>query len=97
MSARARGIPEKICFIWTCIKDLCSSYFDDVVTISISILFRALVFEGIFSWPGMGNLYWAAVQQNDIPVLLGNLSITTLIYISGIVLLDLIYGFLDPR
>ncbi|MFP4015989.1 MAG: ABC transporter permease subunit, partial [Halanaerobiales bacterium] len=55
------------------------------------------IFEGIFSWPGMGNLYWIALQQNDIPVLMGNLSITTLLYMSGLVLLDIIYGFLDPR
>ncbi|HHU92204.1 MAG TPA: ABC transporter permease subunit, partial [Halanaerobiaceae bacterium] len=57
----------------------------------------AIIFEGIFSWPGMGNLYWIALQQNDIPVLLGNLSVTILLYMGGLVLLDLIYGFLDPR
>ncbi|HHU92207.1 MAG TPA: ABC transporter permease subunit, partial [Halanaerobiaceae bacterium] len=57
----------------------------------------AIIFEGIFSWPGMGNLYWIALQQNDIPVLLGNLSVTILLYMAGLVLLDLIYGFLDPR
>jgi peptide/nickel transport system permease protein len=45
----------------------------------------------------MGNLYWIALQQNDIPVLLGNLSVTILLYMAGLVLLDLIYGFLDPR
>jgi peptide/nickel transport system permease protein len=57
----------------------------------------ALIIEGIFNWPGMGNLFWAAIQQDDIPVLLGNLSFTTLLYICGIVILDLIYGVLDPR
>jgi peptide/nickel transport system permease protein len=56
-----------------------------------------LVFEGIFSWPGLGNLYWISIEQNDIPVLMGCLSITTALYISGLVLLDLIYGYLDPR
>jgi peptide/nickel transport system permease protein len=56
-----------------------------------------LIYEGIFSWPGMGNLYWIAVQQNDIPVLMGNLALTTALYLMGLVVLDLIYGLLDPR
>jgi peptide/nickel transport system permease protein len=45
----------------------------------------------------MGNLYWVAVGLNDIPVLMGNLAVTTALYMTGLVILDLIYGFLDPR
>ncbi|MBL5981370.1 peptide ABC transporter permease [Petrotoga sp. 9T1HF07.CasAA.8.2] len=97
MSARARGIPERTVLYGHALRTSAPP----ILTMSLLSLLAsfsgALVFEGIFSWPGMGNLYWSAVQMNDIPVLLGNLSITTLIYISGIVVLDLIYGFLDPR
>ncbi|MFW6034689.1 MAG: ABC transporter permease subunit, partial [Halothermotrichaceae bacterium] len=57
----------------------------------------AIIFEGIFSWPGMGNLYWTALQQHDIPVLMGNLAVTILLYQAGLVVLDIIYGLLDPR
>jgi peptide/nickel transport system permease protein len=60
-------------------------------------VFGSIILEGIFSWPGMGNLYWIAVQQNDVPVILGLLSVTTGLYMAGLVVLDLIYGFLDPR
>lgn len=45
----------------------------------------------------MGNLFWFALQQNDVPVLMGNLAVTTGLYIGGLVILDLIYGLLDPR
>ncbi|PNR95767.1 ABC transporter permease [Petrotoga sp. 9PWA.NaAc.5.4] len=97
MSARARGIPERSVLYGHAMRTSAPP----ILTMSLLSLLAsfngALVFEGIFSWPGMGSLYWAAVQQNDIPVLLGNLSITTAIYIGGIVVLDLIYGFLDPR
>lgn len=97
MSARARGIPENRVLYGHTLR----SAAPPIVTMSIMDLLvsfsGAIVFEGIFSWPGMGNLYWIAIQQNDIPVLMGNLAITTLLYLSGLVLLDLIYGFLDPR
>ncbi|NLM97304.1 MAG: ABC transporter permease [Halanaerobiaceae bacterium] len=97
MSARARGLPEKRVLYGHTLR----SAAPPIVTMSVMDLLvsfsGAIIFEGIFSWPGMGNLYWVALQQSDIPVLMGNLSITTLLYLSGLVLLDLIYGFLDPR
>jgi peptide/nickel transport system permease protein len=97
MSARARGVPEnKILFGHTM-----RTAAPPLVTIGFLSLLAsisgAILFEGIFSWPGLGNLYWIAVQQNDVPVLLGNLAITTGVYLSGLVILDLVYGFLDPR
>jgi len=45
----------------------------------------------------MGNLYWVAVSLNDVPVLMGDLAVSTGLYMAGLVILDLIYGFLDPR
>ncbi len=97
MSARARGITENRVLYGHTLR----SAAPPIVTMSITSLLisfgGAIIFEGIFSWPGMGNLFWIALQQNDVPVLMGNLAITTLLYMSGLVLLDLIYGFLDPR
>ncbi len=97
MSARARGIPERSVLYGHALRTSAPPILTMSILSLINSFSGALVFEGIFSWPGMGNLYWAAVQMNDIPVLLGNLSITTLIYIFGMILLDLVYGFLDPR
>lgn len=97
MSARARGIPEKKVLYSHTLR----SAAPPIVTMAVMTLLvsfsGSIIYEGIFSWPGMGNLYWIALQQMDIPVLMGNLAVTTLLYMSGLVLLDLIYGFLDPR
>ncbi len=97
MSARARGLTErKILFGHTL-----RSAAPPIVTMTLLALLGSvagsILFEGIFSWPGMGNLYWVAVGLNDIPVLMGNLAVTTMLYMAGLVILDLIYGFLDPR
>jgi peptide/nickel transport system permease protein len=97
MAARARGIPEnKVLFGHTL-----RTAAPPIVTMSLLQLLASIsgsiIFEGIFSWPGLGNLYWIAVQQNDIPVLMANLAITTGLYQAGLVILDLTYGFLDPR
>ena len=97
MAARARGIPERKILYGHTMRTAAPP----IVTMSLLALLASvsgnIVFEGIFSWPGMGNLYWVALQQNDVPVLMGNLAVTTGLYIGGLVILDLIYGLLDPR
>ncbi len=93
MSARARGIPERTVLYGHALRTSAPPILTMSILSLINSFSGALIFEGIFNWPGMGNLYWAAVQMNDIPVLLGNLSITTLIYIFGMIILDLVYGF----
>lgn len=97
MSARARGIPERKVLYGHALR----SAAPPIVTMGMLALIISvsgnIIFEGIFNWPGMGNLYWISVQQNDIPVLMGTLSLTIGLYITGLAILDLIYGFLDPR
>lgn len=62
-----------------------------------SLISGAVVIENIFSWPGMGTLVINAVGNRDYPVVQG----TVLIFVASICLinlvLDLIYGWLDPR
>mgnify|MGYP006288502927 FL=1 len=97
MSARARGLPEKKVLYGHGLRAAAPP----IVTMGVMSLLMSiqgrLIFEGIFNWPGMGNLYWIAVQQNDIPVLLGLLATTTFVYLASLAFLDVIYGFLDPR
>lgn len=97
MSARARGIPEKKVLYGHTLRTSAPPLVTMILLSFLSSMSGAIIFEGIFSWPGLGNLYWIAVQQNDIPVLMGNLAISTGLYQTGLVILDLIYGFLDPR
>jgi peptide/nickel transport system permease protein len=96
-SARARGIPEGRVLFGHTLRTAAPPLATMSLLSLLSSFSGAIIFEGIFSWPGLGNLYWVAVQQNDIPVLMGNLALTTGVYLGGLVFLDLIYGFLDPR
>ena len=97
MAARARGIPERRVLFGHSLRTSLPA----ILTLAILSLFSSIagniIVEGVFGWPGIGNLYFIAVQQSDIPVLMGTLSIETFINMLGFVLLDFIYGFLDPR
>lgn len=97
MSARARGLPERKVMYGHTLRTAAPPVVTMALLSLLATVAGSIIFEGIFSWPGLGNLYWVAVGQNDIPVLMGNLALTVGLYISGLVILDLIYGFLDPR
>lgn len=57
----------------------------------------SLYVELIFSWPGMGRLFYDAATARDYPILLAVLTIGAAIVIFSNLLADIAYGYLDPR
>jgi peptide/nickel transport system permease protein len=57
----------------------------------------SLYVELLFSWPGMGRLFYDAATYRDYPILLGVLIISSAVVIMSNLLADIAYGFLDPR
>lgn len=58
---------------------------------------QTMIIEAIFGWPGLGYLGYEAVLTHDYPLLLGTFLIGLLIVIFGNFLIDITYGFVDPR
>ena len=57
----------------------------------------SVIMENIFNLPGMGRLFVTALAERDYPVVQGvNLFFATII-IGSVLLIDLIYPYLDPR
>lgn len=57
----------------------------------------ALITETIFSWPGMGRLYWEAAVNRDYAVLMSVLTVSAVLIVLSYILADVLYGMLDPR
>jgi peptide/nickel transport system permease protein len=57
----------------------------------------AIEVETVFSWPGVGRLLYDSVMKRDYPVLQGIFLIMTITVILANLVVDLIYGVLDPR
>ena len=56
-----------------------------------------VILEQIFSLPGMGRLLLTAIQDRDYPIISGvNLLVAAVVLLTNLVV-DLTYGFLDPR
>lgn len=56
-----------------------------------------VVVEAVYGWPGIGQLAWQAIQQVDIPVILGVTLAAALAVVLGNLLADVLAPALDPR
>lgn len=57
----------------------------------------SLVIEVIFSWPGMGQLFYVAVTARDVPLVQGITLLVTAAVVAGNWLADVAYTLADPR
>jgi oligopeptide transport system permease protein len=62
-----------------------------------SLMAGAIITEGIFNIPGVGGAVFAAIRQQETPVVVGIVTILVIVFILANLLVDLLYGVLDPR
>jgi peptide/nickel transport system permease protein len=96
-TARAKGVgPREI--IW---KHAFRNTLIPLVTlIGLSLpglLSGAVILEQIFSWPGMGRLYFEAIGQRDYNVIMGLTLMFSVLTLLGQLLADVLYAVVDPR
>jgi peptide/nickel transport system permease protein len=61
------------------------------------LLSGAVVIETVFSLPGVGRLIVGSIQRRDFPVIQGGLLVTASIFVFVNIVVDMLYGWLDPR
>ncbi|TYK42952.1 ABC transporter permease [Actinomadura decatromicini] len=57
----------------------------------------AIVTEGIFNLPGIGQQVFTSIQLKEGPVVVGAVTVLVLIFLLVNLVVDLLYGVLDPR
>lgn len=62
-----------------------------------ALLGGVVVIEMVFAWPGLGRLIVTAINNRDYPVVQAAVTFTAMIFVVLNLLVDLTYGYLDPR
>jgi len=96
-SARSKGLTERRVMTGHVLRN---SLIPLVTVVGIDVplyLTGAVLTETVFSWPGMGRLFYDALTVRDYPVLMGILVLGAALIIIGNLIADLVYGLLDPR
>ncbi len=62
-----------------------------------SLVSGALITEIVFGYPGIGSLLFTSIRQSDYPVIQGVTLIIMMTVLLANFLVDITYGFIDPR
>ena len=96
-TARAKGLPESRVLYKHALRNALIPLVT-LFALDLPYVFGGAVFvEMLFSWPGMGQLYYQAALQRDYPILLAILIIGAAFILLSNLLADIFYAILDPR
>ena len=96
-TARAKGLSER----GVVLRHALRNAFIPLVTViglSFAVLMGgAVITEQVFNIPGVGRLLIQAISRRDYPVVQGVVLVVAGMYVFVNLLVDIVYGYLDPR
>ena len=96
-TARAKGVKESAVVL----KHALSQSLIPVLTVmgplTAALLTGSFVVEYVFAIPGMGRFFITAVTDRDYPLIMGVTLVYTVLLVCANLLVDLLYGYVDPR
>ncbi len=96
-TAHAKGLKERGVILKHAFKNAILPLVT-IIGLEIPGLFNgALLTETIFSWPGMGRLFFNSIERGDYAVMMGVLMMSATLIIAFGLITDIVYAFLDPR
>jgi ABC-type dipeptide/oligopeptide/nickel transport system permease component len=97
LAARARGLSKLRAVLLHALRN---SLIPVVTILGLqlgAVLTGTIITETIFAWPGVGRLLIQAINFRDYPLVQGCILFIALTYVLVNLLVDLAYGWLDPR
>lgn len=96
-TARAKGLPQSRVIVRHVLRN---SLIPVITFIGIdfgALLGGAIITETVFNIPGIGRAVFEAVNQREGAVVVGIVTMLVVIYLLANLIVDLLYGVLDPR
>jgi peptide/nickel transport system permease protein len=96
-TARAKGLSERSVILKHALRNALLPVVTNIA-IEMPLLFSgAVVTESIYSWPGMGQAFFQALEASDYPLLMGILTVSAVLIVLFNILADVAYAYIDPR
>lgn len=96
-TARAKGLREKVVIYSHAWRNALLPVITLIIGWFLSIFSGSLMIENIFSLNGIGKTYYVALQGSDNEIVLALQMFYILISLLGNLIIDIAYGFVDPR
>lgn len=96
-AARAKGVPTGQLVYRHALRNAAIPILTVIGQSFGTLLTGAIVIESVFNIPGIGQLVINSVERRDFALIQGTVIVCALIYVLINLLVDVAYGFLDPR
>jgi peptide/nickel transport system permease protein len=96
-SARAKGLPGRTVLFRYVLRAAMVPILTVVGLAFGALLSGTVLVEEIFAWPGLGSYAYQAASHLDLPAVMGVGLFVGLIYLAINLVVDLLYGAIDPR
>ena len=95
--ARTKGLTKNQAVIRHALRNAMVPILPSILAEIVGILSGSMILETLYGIPGIGSLFYDAISSRDYNVLMVDMSLFTAIGLVSGIILDLSYGFLDPR
>jgi peptide/nickel transport system permease protein len=96
-TARAKGLSGYAIIFKHALKNALNPVITAISGWFAGLMAGAVFVEYIFNWKGIGYEVYEALSKNDLPVVMGSTLVFATIFVFTNMLVDILYGFLDPR
>ena len=96
-TARAKGVTERAIVLKHALRHSLIPVLTIMGPLTATLLTGSFVIEYVFAIPGMGRFFITAVTDRDYPLIMGVSLVYTVILVGANLLVDLLYGYVDPR
>lgn len=96
-TARAKGLRESAVLFGQALKNAAPTILTVAGQSFGSLVTGTIVTETIFNIPGLGMLTMSSINQRDVFVIQGVVLFVTLVYVLVNLVVDILYGLVDPR
>jgi peptide/nickel transport system permease protein len=95
--ARLKGLHEQVVLWRHGLKNALLPVVTFAVLLFVQFLGGAVVTETVFAWPGLGRLILESITTRDYPIVQAGVLVLSALYLTGNLLVDLLYGYLNPK
>ena len=96
-TARAKGLSEWAVVMKHAMRNTMIPLLTRLGLLVPALISGSVILEVIFTWPGLGRLFYDGIMARDYPVMMCSIVITSSLVLAGTLIADLLYGWADPR
>jgi peptide/nickel transport system permease protein len=96
-TARAKGLPEDTVHYRHALRNALMPFVTMFGLILPGLIGGSVIIEKVFAWPGMGRLGYDALVSRDLTTILALNFLSSVLVITGTLVSDILYVFVDPR